>query len=267
MTGTIVLTALLLLAPGSGAPDPDALAREVLALSASGDPARLVRASTAVPEAVRADPAFRGAAAGRVLALLLAAADLREASAASPEGGPGLLQARRDREAALEELRPLVQQAPDDPDVLRSLSVYYGLDGRPEEVARLVGRAPASTAADPWLGFAAMAAAVRGRAPSEAEPLLSAFVAAHPGIHPPRMSLARARLAQGDHDGAVGALDELLVADPDHMAAKELKARLLAPPPVDRMAPVVPSTAPPPSAPGWLPRKRTKGAGRSGYSG
>jgi predicted Zn-dependent protease len=267
VTGTIVLTALLILAPGSGAPDPDGLAREVLALAASGDPARLARASAAVPEALRADPAFRGAAAGRTLALFLAAADLREASAASPEGGPGLRQARSDREAALEELRPLVQQAPDDPDVLRSLCVYYGLDGRPEEVARLAGRFPASPGSDPWFGFAALAAAVRGRAPSEAEPLLSAFVAANPGIHPPRMSLARARLAQGDQDGAVEALDELLVADPDHMAAKELKARLLAPPPVDRMAPVVPSTAPAPSAPGWLPRRRTKGAGRPGYSG
>ena len=264
MTGTLLLGALLLLANASGAPDPDALAREVLALSASGDPARLALASASVPEALRADPAFRSAAAGRVLALFLSAADLRETSAASPEGAPGLRQARSDRETALEELRPLVQQAPDDPDVLRSLSVYYGLDGRPAEVARLTALTPATAAADPWFGFAAMAAAVRGRVPSEAEPLLSAFVAAHPEIHPPRLSLARARHAQGNREGAVGALDDLLALDPDHQAAKELKARLLAPPPVDRLAPVVPSSAPPPSAPGWLPRKRAKGTSRSG---
>ena len=109
-----------------------------------------------------------------------------------------------------------------------------------------------------------MAAAVRGRSPSEAEPLLSAFLAAHPGIHPPRMSLARARLARGDPEGAVGALDDLLARDPDHQAAKELKARLLAPPPVERLSPVVPTNAPPPSAPGFLPRKRAKGTSRSG---
>jgi tetratricopeptide (TPR) repeat protein len=264
VTGAIVPTALLLLALGSGAPDPDALAREVLALSASGDPARLERASAAVPEALRADPAFRSAAAGRALARFLSAADLREASAASPEGGPGLRQARSDREEALEELRPLVQEAPDDPDVLRSLSVYYGLEGRPEEVGRLIERTPARAAADPWFVFAAMAAAVRGRPPAEAEPLLAAFVAAHPGIHPPRMSLARVRLARGDLQGAVGALDDLLALDADHQAAKELKARLLAPPPVERLAPVVPSTVPPPSRPGWLPRKKAKATPRPG---
>lgn len=266
MTGTLLYFAMLLLATGSGTPDPGTLAREVLAHSASGDPARLALASAAVPEALRADPAFRSAAAGRALARFLAAAELRETSAASPEGAPGLRQAWSDREAALEELRPLVLQAPDDLDVLRSLSVYYGLDGRPEEVARLIERAPAA-AADPWLHFAAMAAAVRGRPPSEAEPLLSAFVAAHPEIHPPRMSLARARLAQGNQEGAVGALDDLLALDPDHQAARELKAALLAPPPVERLAPAVPASVPPPSAPGLLPRKKAKGTSRPGYSG
>lgn len=263
MTTTVVLGALLLLATGSGSLDPDALARQVLSLSASGDPVRLERASSALPEALRTDPAFRSAAAGSVLARFLAAADLRESSAESPDGAPGLRQSRLDREAALEALRPLVLEAPDDPDVLRSLSVYYGLDGRPEEVARLAARAGQTPAGDPWWAFAAMAAAVRGRAPSEAEPLLSAFLAAHPGIHPPRMSLARARLARGDPEGAVGALDDLLALDPDHQGAKELKARLLAPPPVERLSPVVPSNAPPPSAPGFLPRKRAK-VSRSG---
>ena len=264
MNAGLSATALLLLAL-AGAPDPDALAREVLDLSASGDPARLDRAESAVPDALRADPAFRRAAAGRVLARFLAAADLRETSAASPEGAAGLQRARAAREEALEELRPLVQQAPDDPDVLRVLSVYYGLDGRAEEVARLAARLRAGApAGDPWLDFAELAAAVRGKAPAEAEPLLSAFVTAHPEIHSPRMSLVRARLAQGNRDGAIAALDDLLGVDPDHEAAKAMKAALLAPPPVERLTPVAPSTVPPPTAPGYLPRKKTRATSRPG---
>jgi tetratricopeptide (TPR) repeat protein len=241
------------------APDPDALAREVLDLCSSGDPVRLDRARGAVPEPLRTDPAFRGAAAGRAIAGLLAAADLRETSAASPDGAEGLLRARAGRDEALDELRSLVQEAPSDPDVLRALAVYYGLDGRPEEVARLTARALEAGAppADPWLDFAASSASLRGKPPSEAEPTLAAFVATHPGIHPPRMSLARARLALGDRDGALAALDDLLAADPDHEGAKALKASLLAPPPVEPVKAVVPSTAPPPTAPGHLPRKRT----------
>ncbi len=261
---TIGLPCAALLLALAATPDPDALEREVLALSASGDPARLGRASAAVPEPLRGEPAFRGAAAGRVLARFLAAADLREVSAASPEGAAGLRRARAAREEALEELRPLVQQAPDDPDVLRVLSVYYGLDGRIEEVGRLSARIRSGSAVvDPWLDFAELAASVRGRTPEEAEPLLLAFVAAHPGILPPRMSLVRARLARGDRDGAIAALDELLAVDPDHEAAKEVKAALLAPPPVEWLTPVAPSTVPPPTPPGYLPRKKADGKARS----
>jgi tetratricopeptide (TPR) repeat protein len=261
---TVVLPCAVLLLALAAAPDPAALEREVLALSASGDPARLGRASAAVPDSLRGDPAFRGAAAGRALARFLAAAELREASAASPEGAAGLRLSRIAREEALEELRPLVQQAPDDPGVLRVLAVYYGLDGRPEEVGRLSARVRAgSGAADPWLDFAELAARVRGRTAGEAEPLLANFVASHPEILPPRMSLVRARLALGDRDGAIAALDDLLAVDPDHEAAKEAKAALLAPPPVERVTPVAPSTVPPPTAPGFLPRKRGNGKARS----
>jgi predicted Zn-dependent protease len=259
VTAVAPLCALLLLSLGGDAPDPDVLAREVLALSSSGDPVQLDRARAAVPEPLRADPAYRGAAAGRAIAGLLAAADLRETSAASPDGAAGLLRARAAQDEALDELRPLVEEAPGDPDVLRALAVYYGLDGRPAEVARLATRAMDAGAppADPWLDFAAVAASLRGKTPSEAEPVLASFVASHPGIHPPRMSLARARLALGDRDRALAALDDLLVADPDHEAAKALKASLLAPPPVQPVPAVVPSGAPPPTAPGYLPRKRT----------
>jgi predicted Zn-dependent protease len=256
------LAALLLLSFAGAAPDPDALAREVLALCASGDPVRLDRARAAVAESLRADPAYRGAAAGRAIAGLLAAADLRETSAASPDGAAGLLRARAEQDEALDELRPLVQAAPGDPDVLRALAVYYGLDGWPAEVARLAARAVEAGAppADPWFDFAAVAASLRGKAPVEAEPILVSFVASRPGIQAPRMSLARVRLALGDRDRAIAALDDLLAADPDHEDAKTLKASLLAPPPVERIPAVVPSAAPPPTAPGHLPRKRTAGA-------
>ena len=250
---------LLAFASAAADPDPAALSAHVLALAATGDPARLARAVDLVPDGIRTDPAFRGAAAGRVLARLLAAADLRESAAARPDGEADLARARALREAALEELRPLVREAPEDPDVLRTLTVYYGLDGRSEQVARLVEQGPGP---DPWLDFAVLAAALRGRAPADAEPLLQRFVAGHPTLLPARMSLVRVRLARGDRDGALAAVDELLAVDPDHGSAQAMKAALLAPPPPRAVQPSVPSAAPPPTAPGWLPRKKaTTGGG------
>ena len=265
MTAVPTLSALLLLSLAGVAPDPEDLAREVLALASSGDPVRLERARAAVPEPLRTDPTYRGAAAGRAIAGRLAAADLRETSAASPDGAAGLLRARAGQDEALDELRPLVEEAPGDPDVLRALVVYYGLDGRPAEVARLTARALTAGApqADPWLAVSAVAASIRGKAPSEAEPILASFVASHPGIHTGRMSLVRARLALGDRERALAALDELLAADPDHEGAKALKAMLLAPPPVRPVPAVVPATAPPPTSPGDLPRKK-RAAGAPG---
>jgi predicted Zn-dependent protease len=200
------------------------------------------------------DAADRGAQAGRILDRLVAAGALREAAAASPDGADGLREARAGREAALDELRPLVRDWPDDPAVLRALAVYYGLDGRAEEVSRIAARAGPG-ADDPWLAYAGLAASLRGRSAPEAEPALSAFVAAHPGLAPPRLSLARARLALGDRDGALEALDGLLALDPDHRDGQELKASLLAPPAVQPLAPQVPLGAPRPTAPGRLPRK------------
>jgi len=119
------------------------------------------------------------------------------------------------------------------------------------------------TPKDPWIDFAEMAAAARGKTAADAEPLLTAFVTAHPEIRPPRMSLARARLARGDRDGAIAVLDDLLGVDPDHEAAKELKASLLAPPPVERLTPVAPAGVPPPTAPGYLPRKKVTRTSRA----
>ncbi len=265
VTWLVPALALLLGAGDPAPPDPASLADRVLALCATGDPARLARARELVPDPLRADPAYRAAAAARALAGLLAAADLRESAPRSPDGEARLSAARARREEALEELRPLVREAPDDPDVLRALAVYYGLDARPEEVARLADRMRAAGAEDdPWLDFAATAAATRGRPASDAEPRLLAFIRARPGILPPRISLVRSRLARGDGDGAMAALDALLDADPDHDAGRELKASLLAPPPVERLSPVVPAGAPPPGAPGWLPRKRPGGNARSG---
>jgi predicted Zn-dependent protease len=196
------------------------------------------------------------AEAGRVLDRLVAAGAMREAAAASPDGAEGLRAARAEQEAALDELRPLARSWPDDPAVLRAQAVYYGLDGRPEEVSRLAAHAGPG-ASDPWLAYAALAAGLRGRPAAEAEPLLAGFVAAHPGVPPPRLSLARARLALGDRDGALQALDALLAIEPDNRAGQELKASLLAPPPVQPLAPQVPTAAPRPTAPGRLPRKPT----------
>jgi predicted Zn-dependent protease len=181
---------------------------------------------------------------------------MRETAAASPDGAEGLRAARAEQEAALEALRPLARSWPEDPAVVRALAVYYGLDGRPEEVSRIAARAAAG-GSDPWLAYAALAAGLRDRSAAEAEPLLSGFVAAHPGVAPPWLSLARARLALGDRDGALEALDGLLAVDPDHRAAQDLKASLLAPPPVQPISPQVPVTAPRPTAPGRLPRKPT----------
>jgi tetratricopeptide (TPR) repeat protein len=250
-----------------GSPEPDALAGEVLSLAALGDPASLERALAIVPDPLREDPEFRAAAANRALARLVAAASLREAAAASPDGAEGLRTARALREEALEELRPLARAHPDDPAVVRALAVYLGLGGRVDElegVAREArrGEAQRGGAADAWIDFAEVSAVSRGRRPAEVEVLLAAFVAGHPGILPARMSLVRARLALGRREDALATLDDLLAAHPDHDTGKAIKAELLAPPPVKMEVPMVPAGVPPPSRPGRLPRKTE--AGRSG---
>lgn len=246
---------LLLAAAGFDA-DPAALAARVLALAATGDPARIEEALAAVPDALRADPAWRAAAAGRVVARLVGAASLREAAALSPDGTADLAAARAAREAALGELRTLVREAPDDADVLRALAVYYGVEGRPVETGKAAALAAAAGLfQDDWIDWAALAASVRGLPPAEAEPLVGAFVASHPGVPAPWLSLARIRLVQGNRDGALAALDELLARVPDHRTAQALKQELLAPPPVAPVVPSVPGGPPPRTAPGYLPRK------------
>jgi len=240
---------------GAGGVEAEPLAAEVLALAARGDLVSLEQAVALVPEPLRTDPEFRSAAAGLVMAGLLAAASLREASAASPGGGEGLLAARALREEALEELRPLVRTHPDDPAVLRALAVYLGLGGNALELEAVARAARQGGAADPWIEFAEMSAATRGRPPGEAEVLLAGFIGSHPGILPARMSLVRARLALGRREDALATLDALLAAHPDHYAAKALKAELLGPPPASLVVPVAPAGVPPPSRPGRLPRK------------
>jgi len=240
---------------GAGGVEAEPLAAEVLALAARGDPVSLEQAVALVPEPLRTDPEFRSAVAGRVLAGLLAAASLREASAASPDGGEGLLAARALREEALEELRPLVRAHPDDPAVLRALAVYLGLGGRIDELEGVAREARRGGGADPWIEFAEMSAATRGRPPGEAEVPLAGFIGSHPGILPARMSLVRARLALGRREDALATLDALLAANPDHDGAKALKAELLGPPPASLVVPVAPAGVPPPSRPGRLPRK------------
>jgi hypothetical protein len=258
---TVVLAlGALLLSSSSSVEDLRAgsLASEVLALAARGDAIRLAQAIALVPEPLLSDPAHRAAAANRALAVLLSAATLREVSATSPGGEEGLRRARALREEALDELRPLVRTFPEDPAVARALAVYLGLGGRAGELAPVAREARQHDGSDPWIDFAEVSAAVRGKAPGEAASLLSRFVADHPGILPARMSLARAQLALGDPDAALATLDALLATDPDHEDAKLLKAELLAPPPVRMGTPRVPSGVPPPSAPGFLPRKHPR---------
>jgi len=240
---------------GAGGVEADPLAAEVLALAARGDPVSLEQAVALVPEPLRTDPEFRSAVAGRVLAGLLAAASLREASAASPDGVEGLLAARALREEALEELRPLVRAHPDDPAVLRALAVYLGLGGNALELEAVARAARQGGAVDPWIEFAEMSAATRGRPPGEAEVPLAGFIGSHPGILPARMSLVRARLALGRREDALATLEALLAANPDHDGAKALKAELLAPPPAKLEVQVAPAGVPPTSRPGRLPRK------------
>ena len=223
VTGTLLLGALLLLATPAGRPIPTPWrARSWRSPPPATQPGSS-RPRPSVPEALRADPAFRSAAAGRALAAVPRrggpAGDVgRLAGGCAGCGRRGAIGRRRSRSCAPWSRRRRTTRT----CCVRWPSTTAWTDdrggGAPDRAD------PRARAADPWFGFAAMAAAVRGRRPSEAEPLLSAFVAAHPGIHPPRMSLARARLALGDREGAVGALDDLLAADPDHEAAKALKA-------------------------------------------
>jgi tetratricopeptide (TPR) repeat protein len=257
VTSTQFIGGALLAVTLTGTPriEPDALAGEVLALAARGDPASLERAAALVPEPLRVDPEFRSAAANRALVRLLAAASLREVSAALPDGDDGLRRARALREEALEELRPLIRAHPDEPAVVRALAVYLGLGGRLDELAGVAREARRGGAEDPWIDFAEVSAVARGRPPAEVERLLGGFVAGHPGILPARLSLVRIQLAAGRRDEALSSLDALLVQEPDHEGAKALKAELLAPPPVRMEAPAVPAGVPPPSAPGYLPRK------------
>ena len=253
----LLACASLLLATAGGTEDLRArsLAVEVLALAARGDTPSLARAAALVPDPLRADPVFRAAAANRALAGLLAAASLRERSATSSGGDEGLRAARTRREEALEELRPLVRAHPEDLAVLRALAVYLGLGGRAEELVAVARRARADGGEDPWIDFAEVSAATRGTASGEAAGLLSGFVSSHAGILPARMSLARAQLAMGDRDRVLSTLDALLAVAPDHEDAQALKAELLAPPPVKMEVPPVPQGAPPPTPPGYLPRK------------
>jgi tetratricopeptide (TPR) repeat protein len=243
---------------GSGMPaasrDPDATAAVTLALAARGSPASLAAAMAAVPPEARADPAWRGASANRALARLLEASALREEASRKPGGDADLRRARSLREDALDELRPLVRAAPGDPAVVRALAVYAGLGGDVEGVSRIRGGLVGQGADDPWLAFATAYAEARAQPPALAAGTLASFAEAHPGILPPRISLARAQVALGRREDALATLDALLLADPDHDGAKAFKAELLAPPPpLD--PPPVPTGDPPRGRPGILPRK------------
>jgi predicted Zn-dependent protease len=245
--------------PASGAPtvanapplaDPRG---EALLLLARDDVASMDRALELLDEARR--QGTPDVAADRALARLLAADALREEGSRSPEGARMLEGARRMREEALDVLRPLARERPRSFPVVRALAVYYGLEGNSDEVARLVTRARSGGEDDPWLAFAEVSAATRGLEPDAALPQLQAFTAWHPTLLRVRYLAARATLDAGHAAEALAATEALLLVNPDHGATQRLKAAILAPPPARVEAVPTPPRAPPPQAPGYLPRK------------
>ena len=236
-----------------------ALRGEAMELLALDDEAGLARAAALLQEAARVDPGLWQARADLALVELLDGAARRD-EATRLEDGATLLRSGRDlREQALEELRPLVRSHPSDPAVVRALAVYSGLDGNLPETARLVARARATGGPEPWIDFAEMVAQAGAAGREGSVPILSAFVASHPALGRPRLMLARTLLDLGRREAALAALDELLLSSPDHARAKRLKAAILSPPPAQVEFRPAPDDAPPPSPPGFLPRKPADG--------
>lgn len=237
------------------APPGEVERREALWLLARDDAASLDRALELLSTAERLGQ--RDVAADRALARLLAASALREDGAHSVDGAPLIQASRRLRDEALDELRPVTRQEPRTHAVDRTLVVYYGLDGQEQEVADRVARARAERRDDPWFAFAELSSRTRGQPPEAALPALLRFAAEHPTFLRVRFQAARAEADLGRPDEALALLDGLLAANPDHGRAKELKAALLAPPPVRLETVPIPTRAPPPRPPGYLPRKPT----------
>ncbi len=238
--------------------DAAALSDQALALLPWDDATSLERATQLLDAALQSDPKLYPARANRALVELLVAASQRaEGARLASTAGESLVQSGRDlRERALDELRPLVREHPQDSAVLRALAVYYGMEGDGPQVEKLVGQVR-GRASDPWLDFALLSLELQRGPPDAAVARLQAFAASHPALLRPRMMLARALVDRSEADQALATLDEILAANPRHDRAMRLKARLLAPPP-PRVAAVPASgdAPPPPQKPGYLPRKR-----------
>jgi hypothetical protein len=235
------------------------LSTEGLALVSRDDAASLDRAAELFRESLRADPGFIQARADLALVELLASAARRDEGArlASADGDALMRSGRELRERALDELRPLVRDHPRAPAVARALAVYYGLEGNAPMTAKLVAQARA-LGNDPWIDFAELASEIRNGDPDSAVPRLAAFASSHPSLLRARMMLARTLLDHSRTDESLRELDDLLAANPRHELALRLKSRILSPPAPLAAVPV-PSEAPPPQKPGYLPRKRTAG--------
>lgn len=257
----LALSGLLLLGAAAAPPlDGRALAlrAEAMALVARDGEADLSRAQGLLDEAARLEPRLYQARADRTLERFLAAAALRDEASRLDDGAPLMRDGREMREAALEDLRPLVRTHPADPAVVRALALYYGLDGDAGQVARLSGQARAAGATDAWVDFAELAASARAADPGESIPLLSAFAASHPEMMRPRMMLARALFDSGRRDEALAEIDALLAANPEHDRAKRLRSAILSPPPARMAVFPTPDDAPPPQPRGLLPRKPSR---------
>ncbi len=257
------LLAFLALAPAGGAsvgaPSPStpaSLREEALALVARDDTSSLERAIELLDEASRLDRRSYQSQADRALAELLDAAARREAGRLT--SNEAVMASGRDlRERALEELRPLVREHAGELAVVRALAVYCGLEGDAAQTTRLVGPARAAGSSDPWLDFAEVAAGLKDPDREALVARLAAFAQSHPRLLRARMMLARLQLDLQRADDALATLDEILAANPDHDRARQLKARILSPPAAHVAAVPVPAGAPPPQAPGNLPRKRS----------
>jgi tetratricopeptide (TPR) repeat protein len=256
-------------ATGKGAAPPPPLhpaavrlQEEALALAARDDSASLERALGLLEQASGLQPGLYQARADRALVELLVAACRRE-EAARLASGDALMQSGRElRERALDELRPLVREHAGAPAVVRALAVYYGLEGNAVQTARLVDRARAARASDPWIDFAEEAAAVRNASPETAALRLAAFAASHPEVLRARVMLARAQLDLSRTDDALLTLDEILAANPSHDLAQALKAHTLSPPPASvTVVPPVPQAGPTPRPTGYLPHKPSSSRG------
>jgi predicted Zn finger-like uncharacterized protein len=266
--------------------------REALALVALDDTSSLDRAAILFGEATRREPKLHAAEADSALARVLQAAaivdegadwasraesvgvELERVAREEPVGAEettraleaelralrGEVEAREEKARALSEpafaaLKALHARYGETPEIARAFAVYYAAVNDREQALRFVRAARGTGIDDPWLAVAEGMLDLREPAGRErALAVLGGVAGQRPELLRARYLLARAQGELGRSQEAVATLDGVLAANPDHEAARRLKAELLAPPPAVT-APVAPVADPPEGKPGLLPRK------------